>query len=168
MTRFARFILPMLVAAASGCETIPDHCEGYKLACLNVTVDNGPTDVHRLRVNVTQGIDISTVLTPKKASSTPLVYPLRFAIRFAQFPDVFDGMISFDTIALNEDFDTIGQTTTQIAINYNEKSSVHISLGEPPVMPDMSSPPPDLSGRDFSMPDLSPEMPDLTSTPDMP
>jgi hypothetical protein len=156
--------------AVAGCEKIPDHCADYELACIGVTVDSGPADVRRLRVNVMKGLESSTVLTPKKPPKEGLVYPLRFAIRFGRFDNVFSGEITFETIALNDDFDVIGQTTTLVNINGTEKKTVSISLEAPTAMPDMSSDPPDLRS---TMPDLNTDPPDLTSpdlttTPDMP
>ena len=152
----------LFIAAATifgtGCERVPDHCEGYTLACISVTVDSGPVDVRRLRINVMDGLDTSTVLTPKKPPAAPLVYPLRFGIRFGEFDNVFRGQVTFETFALNDDFDTIGQTSTVVMINGVEKKAVTISLGDPiPVeMPDLSNPPPDLLSVDLADP---PDMP---------
>lgn len=158
-------LLPLVTALlATGCEKIPDHCVDYAFACLNVTVDSGPADVHRLRVNVMQGLETSTVLTPKKPPKGALVYPLRFGIRFGRFDNIFNGDITFETIALSDEFDVIGQKTTMININGMEKKAVTISLEDPLPAPvydlaepaDMSTPPPDMA------------TPDLTQTLDMP
>lgn len=164
-----RSLLPPLAAALllAGCEKIPDHCVDYEFACVNVTVDSGPANVHRLRVNVMQGLETSTVLTPKKPPKEPLVYPLRFGIRFGRFDNIFSGEITFETIALSDEFDVIGQTTTQLQINGVEKKAVTISLGEPPppVMFDLANP---IDPADMSTPPPDMATPDLSQTLDMP
>lgn len=142
---------------ASGCETVPDHCDGYALACIGVTVQSGPADVYRLRVFVDDGLDTSTVLTPKKEPKAPLSYPLRFAIQLGQFDNLFKGQITFQTSALNSDFDIIGETTTTVSIKDREKQAVNIDIGPPSPEADMATPSPDLRSP-----------PDLTTFPDMP
>jgi hypothetical protein len=170
-----RHLLGVLATAllAAGCEKVPDHCLDYELACLNVTIDSGPPEVRRLRVDVLVGIETSTVPTPKKPPKGPLVYPLRFAIKFARFDNVFGGEITFDTFAMNDDFDVIGQAKTLVQINGVEKKSVHISLEAPPPPPppDLSADPPDMSTPmpDMATPGQSTDMAtDLSTTPDMP
>lgn len=161
-------LLPLLTALlVTGCEKIPDNCLDYQFACLNVTVDSGPANVHRLRVNVMQGLETSTVLTPKKPSKDSLVYPLRFAIRFGRFDNSFNGDISFETIALSDEFDVIGYTTTMININGVEKKAVTLSLGEPPPpeMFDLANP---IDPADMSTPPPDMATPDLSQTLDMP
>lgn len=146
-----------LALLAGGCEVVPDHCDGYVLACLGVTVQSGPANVYRVRVFVDDGLDTSTVLTPKKEPKTPLTYPLRFAIRFGEFDNLFKGQITLKTSALSDEFDILGENTTTVSINGREKTTVSIDIGPPAPSPDMAE----------SLPDLTAH-PDLSTAPDMP
>ena len=164
LTKFRAFSSALLLglALASGCETVPDHCEGYALACIGVTVQSGPADVYRLRVFADDGLDTSTVITPKKEPKAPLAYPLRFALQFGQFDNLFKGQITFQTSALNSDFDIIGETTTTVSIKDREHQAVNIDIGPPSAEPDMATP--DMA---TPSPDLRSPL-DLTAGPDMP
>lgn len=155
-------LLGLGLAWASGCETVPDPCDGYVLACIGVTVQSGPADVYRVRVFVDDGLDTSTVLTPKKEPKEPLTYPLRFAIKFGQFDNLFKGQITFQTSALSSDFDILGQTTTTVFIKDREKQAVSIDIGPPSPAPDMATPDMATPSPDLRSP------PDLATFPDMP
>jgi hypothetical protein len=157
--------LALVLGPLAGCERVPDFCEGYPLACLAVTVDSGPADVRRLRVNIMDGLEsnTSTVQTPKKVPKAPLVYPLRFAIRFFEFDNLYKGQVTFDTIALNGDFDPIGEVKTVVPINGTEKKAVTITIGplpdSPDDKPDMSTLPPNDAGGNTGDLAFSPDMP---------
>lgn len=142
---------------ASGCEEAPDHCEGYPRACIGVTVESGPENVRRLSVTVRDGIEsnTSTALTPKKQAKAPLVYPLRFAVQFAEFDNLYRGEVSLMIKGFNEDLDVLGVASAVVHIEAHEKKSISVLLDQPP------SPPPDQL-------DMSPALPAQPGLPDMP
>jgi hypothetical protein len=157
--RFLRARAALLAALFLGCAEVPDHCAGYGLACLGVSVDSGPDGVYRLQVSVNDGLDTSTTsttLTPKHPPAAPLVYPLRFGIFFAQFADYYQGMTSLTIRALDADFIELGEVSTTVAITGHEKKNLDVVLGPVVVTPDMAPGLPDESAAD------------LLSSPDMP
>ena len=83
------FLAALLVISAmmiSACQKIPDPCAGYRLACIAVTVEDGPAATFQLSVNV-EGFGSTTPLTPRAKPDEPLTYPLRFAVKFRAFED---------------------------------------------------------------------------------
>jgi hypothetical protein len=136
--------LGALLAGSVGCEQVPDPCAGYKLACLAVTVNSGPADLYRLRVDVANGLDSYTELTPKKPPKGALVYPLRFAVRFGQFDQRYRGQLTFVARGLNQDFDTIAEVATTVALAEAEKKALTIDLGPP--LPDLATAPTEDAG----------------------
>lgn len=151
-----------LCAPLAGCTVTPDPCQGHPQACLAVTIDNGPPDTYRLLVAVLDGYGSTTPLTPRQQPAAPLVYPLRFAIRFGEFDAFHKGTITFTVEALNRSDDAIGFLKQQVNIQGYEHTQTTVSLGQ---LPDMAEAldlqaPPDLAGP------LSPA--DLATLPEMP
>ena len=153
-----------LAVPLSGCTVTPDPCQGYPQACVAVTIDNGPPDTYRLLVAVLDGYGSTTPLTPRQQPTAPLVYPLRFAIRFGEFDPFHKGTITFTVEALNRSDDAIGYLKQAVSIQSYEHTQATVSLGQLPDMaeaPDLASTPaPDLA---------SPVTPvDMVSLPEMP
>ncbi|HRI53020.1 MAG TPA: hypothetical protein PLW65_22855 [Pseudomonadota bacterium] len=156
-----------LALPVAGCTVTPDPCQGYPLACVAVTVDSGPRDTYQLLVAVLDGYGSTTPLTPRQQPNQPLVYPLRFALRFGEFDPFHKGTISFTVEALNHSDDAIGYLHQQLSINGYEHKKTSVSFGS---LPDMADPatPPDLAPP--AAPDLatSSDFPDLLDLPEMP
>src|SRR5262249_37443736 len=144
-----------------GCIDTPDPCAGYRLACLGVTVEEGPKDTYQLLV-VVEDYSSTTPLTPRDRPKMPLVYPLRFAVRFAEFDQRHRGEITLDVSALDGENEVRGSARQVVKIDNMEKQHISMSLGAPFDMapePDLR-PPPDLAG-DLSEPaDLAPVLAD--------
>jgi hypothetical protein len=117
-----------------------------------VTVSSGPAELHRLRIDVDNGIQSWTELTPKKPPTKPLVYPLRFAVRFGQFDQRYRGQLHLVAQGYNQDFDLIAAMATTIPLAEAEKKPLSIALGPP--LPDMMAPPPVDDGGGTTPPDL--------------
>ena len=77
----------------SGCERTPDPCVDFKLACLALTVEDGPPGIRRLSVFIDDGLVQYTQATPMKPPKTALVYPLRFGVRFGEFDNAYRGLV---------------------------------------------------------------------------
>lgn len=156
--------LASLTIGAAGCERVPDQCEGYALACLTVTVETGPPNVHQLRVRIDDAMEMHTLFTPRKQSSAPLKYPLRFGIRFQQFDALYRGNLDLVLSALNSEYDVVGEVRTNVAIKNEEKHSLNVQLGEPRPDPVDLAEPPDLA----SPADLASPSGDLPAKTDLP
>ena len=152
--------LALLLGA--GCERTPDPCINFKWACLALTVEDGPPGIRRLSVFVDDGMVRYTEPTPMKPPKTPLVYPLRFAVRFDEFDNAYRGFVDLSVSALNEDFDVVGFASDKVSIGAREHKALKLNLGSPP---DMADPPTDLSSPPVDMA-TPPE--DMTAHPDMP
>ena len=147
--------LPLLALLLTGaCQPIPDPCAGYGLACLAVTANSGPPQTYQLEV-VVDGFGSVTPLTPETLPSAPLVYPLRFAIRFAQFQHGYNGMVTVLLSALAQEGAVLGQVRKTVAIDNMDKVPLEVDIGAPydMLLPADLSRPADLRG------------PDLLSTP---
>lgn len=157
-------LTPALAVPLSGCTVTPDPCQGYPQACVAVTIDSGPPDTYRLLVAVLDGYGSTTPLTPRQQPTAPLVYPLRFAIRFGEFDPFHKGTITFTVEALNRSDDAIGYLKQEVSIQSYEHTQATVSLGQLPDMaeaPDLASTPaPDLAGP------VTPV--DMASLPEMP
>jgi hypothetical protein len=121
----------LLCGAGSGCTYTPDPCLGWEQACLAVTVDSGPSDTYQLLVVVLDGYGSTTPLTPRKLPAQPLLYPLRFAIRFAPFDDSHMGTIRFTIEAENHTGDPVGYLLQSVSINGQEHDQIEVALGPP-------------------------------------
>jgi hypothetical protein len=141
----AAVVLVALLAGA-GCAVTPDPCAGYPQACLAVTVEQGPADTYQLLVAVLDGYGSTTPVTPRRRPAAPLVYPLRFAIRFDEFDAAHTGSIRFTVESLNATGDSNGFMQQTVALVGDEHRQVSVSLGAP-LQPDLSSTP-DLSSPD--------------------
>ena len=150
-----------LVLPAAACTVTPDPCVGWAQACLAVTVENGPPDTYQLLVAVLDGYGSTTPVTPRQQPHQPLVYPLRFAIRFEEFDRLHKGAITFTAEALDQANDVLGYVQKAVAIAGYDHQHVTVSLGGPA---DLGST--DLATSDFSRAD-GPAT-DLPTTPDMP
>jgi hypothetical protein len=118
-----------------------------------VTVDQGPADTYQLLVGVLDGYGSTTPVTPRRRPAAPLVYPLRFAIRFAEFDAAHTGSIRFTIESLNATGDSSGFVQEAVAIQGDEHRQVSVSLGAPPAAPpDLASTP---SPADLAPPDLA-------------
>lgn len=120
-----------------GCVDTPDPCAGYRLACLAVTVEGGPKDVYQLLVSI-EGYSSTTPLTPRKRPDGPLVYPLRFAVHFAEFDRAHRGEVTLEMSALDGDNEVRGSLRQPVKIDGDEKQRLSVTLG-PPF--DMARPP---------------------------
>ncbi len=155
------FFAPLLACVlVGGCSVTPDPCEGWAQACLGVTVTSGPADTYQLLVAVLEGYGSTTPVTPRLQPRQPLTYPLRFAIRFAEFDPFHKGKITFTAEALNRTNDVIGALQQPVSIQGFEHQRIDVALGRPA----------DLGAADLTEPDLAlPSVPpDLLTTPDMP
>lgn len=143
----------------AACTVTPDPCQGYPMACVAVTVDSGPPDVYRLLVAVLDGYGSTTPLTPRQQPSQPLIYPLRFALRFGEFDPFHKGTITFTAEALNHSDDAIAFLRQQVSVNGYEHTQTTVSFGPLPSAADLAEPtvPPDLAAPA-----------DLASLPEMP
>lgn len=130
MKRLLTHLLALCVLGA-GCENTPDPCEGYELACVAVTVQNGPPGTYQLLVRVLDGYGSVTPLTPRKMPQLPLMYPLRFAIRFEEFDRQHRGKITFEVTALDLAGDVLGQAQQAVDVNFNEKTAVSVDINSP-------------------------------------
>lgn len=152
--------LGLAALGAGGCEYTPDPCGNSPYGCIAVTVEDGPAEVHQLRVTVLDGYGSTTPLTPRKLPDKPLVYPLRFGIRFEQFDRLLhNGMITFAISGLDREGNTIGDLRQIVAIDGKEHVRVSVRIGAPfdTEFPDMAAPaedfakpPPDQSGADMT------------------
>lgn len=157
----ARGLFALALVVVFGCEHVPEHCTDYNWACLDVTIENGPEGVYRVRVNTDDGLTTSTVQTPKKAVHTPLVYPLRFAIYFDEFDAIlYHGEQKLEFIALGVDYDELGDVQVKFPIKDHEKKKLSVDFGPP--LPDMAVIPPVDPGP-VPINDMS-----MTAMPDMP
>lgn len=151
------------LGAQAGCAYSPDHCADNPYACLNVSVEDGPPEVYQLRVRVLEGFGSTTPLTPRRQPDKPLVYPLRFAIRFDVFDDAYKGEVAFEISALGRDGATLGDLQEKVSLGYTEHRRISVRLGAPFDMattdeavptiplPDLTTPPPpDMSGADMA------------------
>ena len=149
---------------------MPDPCADYSLACIGVTVESGPPDTYQLMVRVLDGYGSVTPLTPRKTPREPLVFPLRFAIRFEEFDRQHRGKVVFEIAALDLAGDVLGQVQKMVEIHYSEKRAVSVSIGPPfdlavpedlrPLFdlsrPDLATPPTPDAGADAASPDGGP------------
>lgn len=156
-------LLGGLTLMASGCERIPDPCVDFKLACLAITVVEGPPNVRRIQTQVHDGLVQYMQPTPTKPPKENLVYPLRYAIRFGEFENSYRGYVELKLSALSDEYDIVGVVEENVAINGREKKAVTLRLHTPPAEVDMADPPPDMAGGDLASPP-----PDLTVVLDMP
>lgn len=152
-----------LAFGASGCERIPDPCVDFKLACLSVTIPEGPSNVRRIQTQIHDGLTQYMQPTPTKPPKENLVYPLRFAIRFGEFENSYRGFVELKLNALSDEYDVVGFAEEKVSINGREKKAVTLRLITPPAEPDMADPLPDMAGGD-----LASSPPDLAEHPDMP
>jgi hypothetical protein len=147
--------------AVPACAVTPDPCASWPQACLAVTVEHGPADVYQLLVAVLDGYGSTTPVTPRSQPNQPLLYPLRFAIRFGEFDPFHKGTVTFTVEALNHTNDVIGYLRQSVALQGEDHQRIAVSLGGPA---DLGST--DLAESDFSSVDGASA--DLRTTPDMP
>ncbi|MCS6915172.1 MAG: hypothetical protein RMK29_06060 [Myxococcales bacterium] len=141
--RWLSWAVGLLPLAWAGCIVTPDPCAGYPLACIAVTVESGPRDTYQLLVTVL-GFSSTTPLTPRQRPTEPLVYPLRFAVRFSEFDHRHRGQVTLDVRALDADNEVRGQARATVAIDNMEKHHLRLTLGTPFDMAlplDQASPP---------------------------
>lgn len=148
--RLGRLVGLLSLGWASCIET-PDPCAGYPLACIAVTVDSGPRDTYQLLVTVL-GFSSTTPLTPRQRPREPLAYPLRFAVRFAEFDRRHRGEVTLDVRALDADNEVRGQARATVAIDNMEKHHLRLTLGAP---------------FDMALPPDQAPFPDLAEGPDL-
>ncbi len=141
--------------AVSACQPLPDPCAGYTFACLAVTVHSGPP-TYQLEVSV-QDFGSKTPLTPVVLPEGPLIYPLRFAIRFGQFQRDYRGQVTVLCSALGQEGNILGQIRKTVAIDNMEKVPLSLDIGPPY---DMALPP-DLT----RLSDLANPVPDDQAVP---
>jgi len=158
------FLLAGLLGLGSGCERTPDPCVDFKLACLALTIDDGPPGIRRLSVFIDDGMVKYTQATPMKPPKTALVYPLRFGVRFGEFDNAYRGFVNVEISALNEEYDVIGFVRDKVTIGGRERKALRLSLTMPPVEPDMADPPADMA----TPPDMASPQEDMTPRLDMP
>ena len=150
---FSRLFLCLLlgVGFASGCTKTPDPCAGYRESCLAVTVESGPADVYQLLVAVTD-FGSTTPLTPRQMPEEPLVYPLRFAVRFRAFEDNVPPPeeVTIRVQALDQRNRVIGYVEKGVPFEVRRTIPVSLRLGGPPdlAFPDEDLATPDLSASD--------------------
>lgn len=151
---FSRLLLCLLLGAgfaASGCTKTPDPCAGYRESCLAVTVESGPADVYQLLVAVTD-FGSTTPLTPRQMPEEPLVYPLRFAVRFRAFEDNVPPPeeVTIRVQALDQRNRVIGYVEKGVPFEARRTIPVSLRLGGPPDLsfPDEDLATPDLSAKD--------------------
>lgn len=152
------------LALGAGCERTPDPCVDFKLACLALTIDDGPPGIRRLSVFIDDGMVQYTQATPMKPPKSALSYPMRFAVRFGEFDNSFRGSVDVEVSALNEDYDVVGFARDRVAIGGRERKTLRLSLGSPPVAPDMADPPADLATPS----DMASPVDDMAPRLDMP
>lgn len=146
--------------ALSGCTHTPDPCADYALACIAVTVEDGPPKAAQLLVRVLDGYGSSTPNTPRRVTDKPLVYPLRFAIRFEEFDFMHRGKVTVELTAIDRASETLGQVQREVAIDGFDKVALSLRIGAPfDMTADLSSPP-------VSPPDLVPHAPADMATAD--
>lgn len=126
-----------------GCTHTPDPCEGYKLACISVTVESGPPQTAQLLVRVLDGYGSTTPNTPRRIPDKPLTYPLRFAVRFGEFDPFHRGKVTIELTAIDRTSETLGQVQREVAIDGFEKVAVSLSVGAPFDMTMDQATPPD-------------------------
>lgn len=148
----------------SGCERTPDPCVDFKLACLALTVEDGPAGIRRLSVFIDDGMVQYTQATPMKPPKTALVYPLRFGVRFGEFDNAYRGFVRVEVSALNDEYDVVGFAQEQVPIGGRDHQSLRLRLSTPPAAPDMADPPVDMG----SPPDMADPAMDMTPVLDMP
>ncbi len=121
----------LLLAAVffAACEHTPNPCAEFTTACISVTVNSGPADVYRISVHSVDNIDDAIDHTPKQPALKPLNYPLRFAIQYGEFQDLFQGHVDLMFSALSQDYDVLGQARAEVAIKAREKTSLQIDFG---------------------------------------
>lgn len=125
-----RRLLALVAFLAAGCTETPDPCAGYELACLAVTIESGPKELYQLLVSV-QGYSGTTPLTPRRRPEAPLVYPLRFAVRFAAFDRMHKGQVTLNVSGLDGDNTIVGSARQVVSIDNMEKARLSLSLGAP-------------------------------------
>ena len=125
-----RPVLALVALLAPGCTETPDPCAGHELACLAVTIENGPKELYQLLVSV-QGYSSTTPLTPRRRPEAPLAYPLRFAIRFSAFDRTHKGQVTLEVSGLDGDNTVVGSVRQVVAIDNMEKARLSLSLGPP-------------------------------------
>lgn len=152
--------LPALLGA--GCERVPDPCVDFKLACLAITVPEGPANIRRIQTVIHDGLTQYMQPTPTKPPKEALVYPLRYAVRFGEFENSYRGFVELSLTALNDEYDVVGFVTENVPINGREKKTITLRFGAPPPEPDMAEPSVDMAAPDQAVPA------DLSSQPDMP
>lgn len=152
MRRLPR-LAALLLSLAACQDPPPDPCAGYPLACLAVTVESGPANTYQLLVSVAE-FGTTPPLTPKTVPDQPLIFPLRFALRFSEFDHNYDGHVIVEISALDSRNDVIAQAREMVAIDNKDKKPLSVRLGAPfdmRVIPDLR-PAPDLRGPDLSVP----------------
>ncbi len=161
--QLATLVVAGLATLATGCERIPDPCVDFKLACLAITIPEGPANIRRIQTVVHDGITQYMQPTPTKPPKEALVYPLRYAVRFGEFENSYRGYVELSLSALNDEYDVVGIAQEKVSINGREKKAVTLRLSTPPVEQDMSEPPPDMASHDLATPPA-----DLAEARDMP
>lgn len=151
-----------LAAFAGGCTHTPDPCEGYKLACIGVTVQSGPPQTAQLLVRVLDGYGSTTPNTPRRVPDKPLTYPLRFAIRFDEFDQLHRGKVTVELTAIDRSSETLGQVQREVEIWGDDKVALSLDIGPPFDMAE--APRPDMS----MTADMTAPAGDMATSPDMP
>lgn len=124
-------VATLLLGFAAGCTKTPDPCEDAPFGCVAVTVTDGPVETYQLLVQVLDGYGSTTPTTPRRLPSSPLTYPLRFAIRFDEFDRRHKGQVTFEVTANSKSGDTLGQLQKTVAIEWNQHVAVSVALGPP-------------------------------------
>lgn len=153
-----------LTASSGGCTHTPDPCEGYKLACISVTVQSGPPQAYQLLVRVLDGYGSTTPNTPRRVPDRALVYPLRFAIRFDEFDQLHRGKVTVELTAIDKSSETLGQVQREVEIWGDDKVALSLDIGAPFEMDMAEAPRPDMS----TSADMATPAGDMASGPDMP
>lgn len=153
-----------LTAASGGCTHTPDPCEGYKLACISVTVQSGPPQTAQLLVRVLDGYGSTTPNTPRRVPDKPLTYPLRFAIRFDEFDQLHRGKVTVELTAIDRSSETLGQVQREVEIWGDDKVALSLDIGAPFAMDMAEAPRPDMS----TTTDMAAPTGDMAAVPDMP
>jgi hypothetical protein len=125
-------------------------------------VDSGPPDTYQLLVAVLDGYGSTTPLTPRRRPAEPLVFPLRFAIRFAEFDAAHMGSIRFTVESLDGNGDSTGYLLQTAAIKGDDHDQISVSLGAAPDMGQGTTEPADLAEPDLARPDLAGAQVDLS------
>lgn len=153
-----------LTAFAGGCTHTPDPCEGYKLACISVTVQSGPPQTAQLLVRVLDGYGSTTPNTPRRVPDKPLKYPLRFAVRFEEFDQLHRGKVTVEVTAIDRSSETLGQVQREVEIWGDDKVALSLDIGAPFEMDMAEAPRPDMS----TSADMTAPAGDMATGPDMP